>query len=122
MRFLVDENLSRRLPELLASYGHDAEHVVDAGLRSAFDNEVLQAARRNQRILISADTDFGTLLAMERADRPSVILIRRITNRRVLQLAAVIEANLAGLGADLEAGCVVVFDADRIRVRRLPLS
>lgn len=122
MRFLVDENLSRRLPELLAAYGHDAVHVADAGLRSASDDEVLQAARRNDRILISADTDFGTLLAMERADGPSVILIRRITNRRVLPLAAVIEANLAELAADLEAGCVVVFDADRIRVRRLPLG
>lgn len=77
MRFLVDENLSRRLPELLAAYGHDAVHVADAGLRSASDDEVLQAARRNDRILISADTDFGTLLAMERAEGPSVILIRR---------------------------------------------
>lgn len=41
MRSLVDENVSRRLPELLGSYGHDAVHFTDTGLRSASDDEVL---------------------------------------------------------------------------------
>lgn len=71
--------------------------------------------------MISPDTDFGTLLAESGAEWPSVILIRRTSNRRAFHLAPLIEANLPELAADLEAGCVVVFDADRIRVRRLPL-
>lgn len=122
MRFLVDENLSRRLPELLRSYGHEAQHVAEIGLRSASDPEVLAAARRLECILISADTDFGTLLVASGDDRPSVILVRRISNRRSLQLAALIEANLGELAEELEAGCVAVLDSDRIRVRRLPLG
>ncbi|MFN2487697.1 MAG: DUF5615 family PIN-like protein [Acidimicrobiia bacterium] len=121
MRFLVDENLSRQLPELLRANGHDAEHVSDLGLESASDPVILEKSREENRILISADTDFGTLLAESHAQLPSIILIRRTSNRRAFQLASLIEANLADLTDDLESGCVVVFDAERVRVRKLPL-
>lgn len=121
MRFLVDENLSRQLPELLRANGHEAQHVSELGLASASDPEILERARDDERILISADTDFGTLLAESHAELPSIILIRRTSNRRAFHLANLVEANLPALIEDLESGCVVVFDADRVRVRRLPL-
>jgi hypothetical protein len=47
--------------------------------------------------------------------------VRRTSNRRVFHLASLIEANLPNLTDDLETGCVVVFDAERVRVRKLPL-
>lgn len=121
MKFLVDENLSRQLPDLLRAYGHDADHVAEIGLESAADPEILDSARENGSVLISADTDFGTLLAESKARLPSIILIRRTSNRRAFHLASLIEANLPELADDLEAGSVVVFDAERVRVRRLPL-
>ncbi len=121
MRFLVDENLSWQLPELLRAYGHEADHVGELGLTSASDPEILDKAREDNRILISADTDFATLLAESQARLPSIILMRRTSNRRAFRLASLIEANLDDLAQDLEAGCVVVFDAERVRVRRLPL-
>lgn len=121
MRFLVDENLSRELPELLRASGHDAKHVSDLGLESASDPVILEMARTDNRIVISADTDFGTLLAASHAVLPSIVLIRRTSNRRAFHLAALIETNLPELTDDLESGCVVVFDAERVRVRRLPL-
>lgn len=121
MRFLVDENLSRQLPELLRANGHEAEHIADLGLESASDPVILENAREGNRILVSADTDFGTLLAESHAQLPSIILIRRTANRRAFHLASLIEANLADLTDDLESGCVVVFDAERVRVRKLPL-
>lgn len=121
MRFLVDENLPRQLTTLLQASGHDAAHVGDLGLYSAPDPQILEKAREEDRILVSADTDFGTLLAESQAELPSIILIRRTFNRRAFHLAGMIEANLPALAEDLETGCVVVFDADRVRVRRLPL-
>ena len=121
MKFLVDENLPRQLTALFHASGHDAAHVGDIGLSSAPDPQILEKAREEDRILISADTDFGTLLAESQAELPSIILIRRTSNRRAFHLASMIEANLSALTEDLESGCVVVFDADRVRVRRLPL-
>lgn len=62
--FLVDESLQRHVADLLVDNGHDAVHVSDIGLRGAPDETVLAAADEDSRILITADTDFGTLLAL----------------------------------------------------------
>ncbi len=72
MRFLIDNNLSPVLADELKTAGHDAVHVRDYGLQAATDQVVLAQARSESRVLISADTDFGTLLAREGADRPSI--------------------------------------------------
>jgi predicted nuclease of predicted toxin-antitoxin system len=62
VRFLVDANLSPRVAELLNAAGHDAIAVREVGLRDAPDNEILDHARADDRVVISHDTDFGSLL------------------------------------------------------------
>ena len=121
MRFLVDNNLSPLLAEHLKAAGHDAAHVRDYGLQAATDPLVLAQARGDNRVLISADTDFGTLLAREKAARPSILLIRRLVGRRAADQAAVILANLDVVADDLETGAVVVLTDEWVRVRRLPI-
>jgi predicted nuclease of predicted toxin-antitoxin system len=106
----------------LKTAGHDATHVRDYGLQAAKDPVVLACAREEGRVLVSADTDFGTLLAREKAHAPSVLLIRRLTGRRAADQAAVILANLETVEDDLNAGAVVVLTDDFIRVRRLPIG
>lgn len=59
MRFLVDENLSPLLAAAPRDAGHDAAHARDIGMERAGDPAVLQAAREQNRIVVSADTDFG---------------------------------------------------------------
>ena len=122
MRFLVDKNLSRRLVAALATAGHDAVHVADLELRSAPDTDVLEAATAHERIIISSDTDFGTLLAEMRVSAPSMILVRRLSNRRSDELAALILTNLPDVVDALEQGAVVVVEETSIRVRLLPLA
>ena len=112
MRFLIDNNLSPLLAGELRAAGHDAVHVRDYGLQAATDQVVLARARGDNRVLISADTDFGTLLAREGADRPSIMLIRRLTGRRATEQAAIILANLDAVAEDLNSGDVVVLTDD----------
>ena len=121
MRFLLDNNISIRLEGLLARSGHDAVHVRQLGLGSAADPEVLRAARGAERILVSADTDFSTILSLEHASSPSLILWRSQVHRRAEQMAALLIANLPAVADDLDAGAVVVITDDAIRVRRLPI-
>lgn len=122
MRFLVVQNLSPLLADQLRSAGHDVAHTRDLDLATAEDVTVLQRALDEDRVLISADTDFGFLLAESGADRPSVILLRLRSPRPAARLAGVLLANLEGVAADLEAGAIVVLEDERIRVRRLPLG
>ena len=121
MRFLIDECLPARIAELLRAAGHDCAHVYELGLGGQPDEQIMAAADRENRILVSADTDFGELLANAPVLAPSVILLRR-TDKQARSLTAVILANLAQITDDLAAGALVVISDARIRARRLPMK
>lgn len=121
MKFLVDANMSPRVAERLSTEGHDAVPVRDVGLADASDDEILDRAIDDARIIISHDTDFGALLVFRRLSAPSFILIRSSDPLTPDQQADMIVANLAAMSEDLAAGAIVVFARGRLRTRRLPV-
>ena len=72
-------------------------------------------------MLVSADTDFGTLLATRAATKPSLILFRGEGSRRPEALAALMLSNLGQLADALAAGCIVTIEPARLRLRLLPI-
>ena len=122
MRFLVDQCLSVELAERLAAAGHDTVHVASYGLSRADDEEVLARAAAEGRVLVSADTDFGGLLAAREVVVPSVVLFRRRTRRRPHEQAMILLTNLAVIEEDLDTGAIAVVDDAGIRIRRLPIG
>jgi len=122
MKFLIDNCLSPIMADGLAQAGYDAIHVRDYDLQSALDEDIFARAAQENRVLISGDTDFATILALRREKRPSVILFRRQTQRRPEQQLSLLLLNLPALQGDLDTGAIVVFDQDRIRVRSLPIA
>jgi predicted nuclease of predicted toxin-antitoxin system len=121
MRLLLDNNLSPRLCDVLAAGDWDVVHMRSPGLHAATDEVVMEAARSDRRVLVSADTDFGALLAASHASQPSIVLVRRVIGRRTEVLANLLLANLPAIVGDLDAGCVAVIGEESMRIRPLPI-
>lgn len=122
MRFLIDNALPPRLAQLLTSAGHESMHVRDYGMQSAEDCDVLARALAERRVLVSADADFATLLALQEASHPSFVLFRESDAVSAEQYLDLLLLNLPALGPEFSRGCVAVFRGGRVRVRYLPLS
>jgi predicted nuclease of predicted toxin-antitoxin system len=79
-KFLVDESTGKRLALLLMKHGYD---VIFAGdwRKSALDDDVLEKAYKEKRVLITDDKDFGELVFRRGRKSAGVILLRtRITD------------------------------------------
>lgn len=122
MRFLVDNALSPVLAVVLTDAGHDAVHVRSLGLQHAQDSDIFDRAAADDRVLVSADTDFGTLLATRSTPKPSVIQFRGPGSRKPDVLARSLLSNLSQFSEALERGSIVTLEPSRIRVRALPIG
>jgi predicted nuclease of predicted toxin-antitoxin system len=122
VKFLIDNALSTVMAEGLRQVGYDAVHVRDYGLQASSDAEIFDRAAREARTIVSADTDFGTILALRESVAPSVIVFRRVSQRGPARQVALLVANLASVARDLEEGCIVVFEEGRLRIRPRPIG
>lgn len=120
MRFLIDNALSPKVADALRTAGHDAVHLRDYGIQDEIDSVIFERAAVEDRILVSADTDFGLILSKRGAKKPSVILFRGDINRIPAIQAKLLLKNLSKIKEILEKGAIVVFDG--IRIQTLPMD
>ena len=115
----LDENLSHRLKTSLATLPYDVATAADENLLSQPDTAVGAAAAAEGRMLLTLDVEFADLRKHPPGTHPGIIVFRPrsfgpiAVNQFVEDFAR--EVDLNGL-----AGCVVVAEPNRIRVRRPP--
>jgi len=76
MKFLLDMPVSFLLLDVLHAYGHEGVHAHQIGKDRASDSELLEIAREEGRIIITADLDFPRLLTLNLSERPGLVLFR----------------------------------------------
>jgi predicted nuclease of predicted toxin-antitoxin system len=120
MRFLADMGVSLFTVAWLRETGHDAVHLREEGLQRLPDEEILLKARQEDRIILTMDLDFGTLLAISQASFPSVILFRLSDERSrfVNERLGVILPQCAEV---LETGAIISVSDQAFRIRSLPI-
>ena len=121
MRFLADVGVSMRTVLALRREGHDAMHLREEGLQRLPDDKILEKARREGRIVLTFDLDFGDLLAIGLSDSPSVIVFR-LQNETPASVIPKLMSVIGERKEELDSGALVVVEDARYRLRRLPIK
>jgi predicted nuclease of predicted toxin-antitoxin system len=96
---LFDQNLSRRLPTLLASEYPGSEQVIRAGLAGADDRAVWAFAAANGLAIVSKDSDFEQLSAT--LGPPPKVIWLRVGNGPTRAVVALLRTRVADVRAFL---------------------
>ncbi|HET9802726.1 MAG TPA: DUF5615 family PIN-like protein [Candidatus Acidoferrum sp.] len=117
MNFVADESCARPVVQALRDAGHDVVAIAELA-RGATDDQVLDLALKEKRVLITEDRDFGELVYARRRSSAGVILVRFPSQARRAKSATVIEA-VSRLGSRLRDAFTVV-EPGRARIGSRP--
>jgi predicted nuclease of predicted toxin-antitoxin system len=118
MRFLLDMNLPPAIAARLRAEGHDAVHVLDAGLGNLTDREIFERAAEHRRVVITFDLDFGEIVGANKDPGSGVILLR-LKRARGSYLWDRLRVAIAEAGNAMDEGAIVLVEDARIRIRRM---
>ena len=115
MKFLVDAHLPPGICALLQSAGHDAIHTRQLPAQNRTPDQVINdLSVRDQRVVISKDTDFYYSHLLLK--RPHKLLIIRTGNIRTRELKTLFEAHMAEIVNALETNSLVELDRSEVRI------
>ena len=120
MKILIDMNLSPEWVQEFSRYNIEAKHWSDVGRFDAPDSALMDWARQNNHVVFTHDLDFGTTLALTKAEAPSVIQVRT-QNVTINHLSKMVVSAVETYTDLLEKGALIVLDEDKKRIRILPL-
>ncbi len=101
MKLLFDENLSPKLPRLLATPFPNSAHVRECGLLGLPDEDVWEYARANGFTIVSKDSDFQQRSLLY-GHPPKIVWLRigNSTRQQLVQLVTVHVQDIHALNAD----------------------
>jgi predicted nuclease of predicted toxin-antitoxin system len=117
MNFVADESCAGPVVQALREAGHDVVSIAEVA-KGATDDEVLQRALEENRVLITEDRDFGELVYARGRSTAGVILLRFHNRMRRAKAATVVEA-MSTLGSRLRNAFTVV-EPGRVRISNRP--
>ena len=117
MKVKLDENLSRYLKDILTALRYDVQTAAEQGLLSKSDTEIAAWVRDEGRLLLSLDLEFGDLRKYPPGKHPGIIVFRP-RSFGPLAVNRFVEEFIKETDHSLLAGCVVVVEPTRVRVRR----
>lgn len=121
MKIVIDMNLSPDWVREFEFAGIEAVHWSQTGPANAPDADIMKWAQDHDRIVFTHDLDFGTILHLTGARRPSVIQLRSEDVRPGTM--GHIVCNAVSLAAiDLKQGALVTIDPRKNRISLLPLK
>jgi predicted nuclease of predicted toxin-antitoxin system len=113
VKFLLDACVWGGACEEFRSHGHDAiwagEWPIDPG-----DDEILEQAHREGRVLVTLDKDFGELAIVQGQPHSGIIRLVNLSSRQhALACLHVIRL----YGNKIKPGAIITVEPNRVRIR-----
>jgi predicted nuclease of predicted toxin-antitoxin system len=121
LEFLANMNISPLTVEGLRKIGWNIIRVSEILDKKTEDIEILTYAQDHNKVIITQDLDFSTLLAVRGFDKPSVINLRFGNARPDFLMDRIIEI-VSEMEKELEEGIVISVDETSARYRNLPIE
>ncbi len=121
MSFLVDMPVSPDVARWLNEKGYDAVHASQISLSKAKDKEIIEVAKKQNRIIITVDLDFPQILALSGARSPGIILFRG-GNYSESEMLSLIARVVEKFSESELADSISVVDKTKIRRIKLPIE
>jgi|ERR1051326_583344 predicted nuclease of predicted toxin-antitoxin system len=88
MKFLLDENVSLGLAEILRQHEHTVDAIAETALRGLSDDEVWMSAKQSSSILITRDYHFTNPARFDPREIGAILFIRqgRLTAQEEIML------------------------------------
>ena len=115
MKFKLDENFGRSIQEVLEGAGHDARTVQEEHLQGAADPKIFEAAKSEDRILVTMDHGFGNVLLYDHTGTAGVAVINPPGRPTLALLRLLTMTLLQGLSKDEIRGRLWIVEPGRIR-------
>lgn len=116
IRFLADENIPRKVVDLVSEKGYDILWIKNIAPKSS-DDQILSLAEAEERVILTFDRDFGQLVYEKKLLMKQGIIYFRLDGLSPLKMA---ETVLETLNSDMTfLGYFTVVAKTKIRQTRL---
>lgn len=122
MRLKLDENLGNRACDILHAAGHEVSTVPAEGLGAAMDDEVLQAAVGEGRVLVTLDLDFANPLRFLPSSYSGIVLLRLRARPSLEDVLTLVRTLAKFLEREQPGGKLWIVEPGRVRVYQEPSS
>lgn len=117
IRLKLDENFSPSLAEVFQVAGFDAHSVVEESLSGAPDTLIYETCIRENRCLVTFDTDFCNILNYPADEMQGIVVVRPNRPITLSSVRAIAEQIIQLLHERNPVGCLWVLEPDRLRIR-----
>ncbi len=115
MKFLLDTCISSFAVKKLRDNNFEAVWIPESGSDPG-DVAIIKKAYSENRVLVTADKDFGELIFLEKMKAPTII---RLVNMRAKVQGEVLLHLIKSYRKEIESGAIITVDQYRIRIRDL---